>query len=223
MSVSLNNNVAQVNNIQPSKQPEKKTDEKSKSFPTKTAVILGTGLTALAAVGIYLTTRKKMPTSTINQSKTQDIIDEGVDKFGDKFKTIRDRVTGNWKERITYYSNGKEKAHNWYDGSISNISQSVTKEIGYFENGDIERLSTYKSGKKIKNIRYCSPENKQKYGQNIEIGAKYYPNGNKRFEMAQIPDFQIGTARVYDVDGNLIKERTFLTPKGKATGFKLEE
>ena len=222
MPVSMNN-VSQVNNTQPIKQQPKTTDEKTKSFPTKTAVIVGTGLTALAAVGIYLTTRKKMPTSTINQSKTQDIIDEGVDRFGDKFKTIRDRVTGNWKENITYYANGKEKSHNWYDGSISNISQSVTKEIGYFENGDIKHLSSYESGKTIKDIRYCSPENKQKYGQNIETGVKFYPNGNKRFEMCQQPDFPIGTAKLYDVDGNLIKERTFLTPKGKATGFKLDE
>ena len=75
----------------------------------------------------------------------------------------------------------------------------------------------------VRYSEYCSPEEKQKYGQNILLGAKYYPNGNKRFEMAQFPEFQIGTARLYDVDGNLIKERTFLTPKGKATGFKLEE
>ena len=67
MSVSLNNNVAQVNNIQPSKQPEKKTDEKSKSFPTKTAVILGTGLTALAqSVFISPLARKCLHLQLIN-------------------------------------------------------------------------------------------------------------------------------------------------------------
>ena len=223
MSVSLNNNVAQVNNTQPIKESEKKTDEKSKSFPTKTAVIVGTGLTALAAVGIYLTTRKKMPTSVANQSKTQDIIEEGVNFAGDKFKTIRDRATGNWKERITYYANGKEKAHNWYDGSCSDIDKTVTKEIDYFESGDIKHLSTYKSGKLVRYSYYCSPEEKQKYGQNIINGAKFYPNGNKMFEMYQHPDFQIGTAKLYDVDGNLIKEKTFLTKKGIATGFKIEE
>ena len=214
MSVSLNNNVAQVNNTQPIKQSEKKTDEKSKSFPTKTAVIVGTGLTALAAVGIYLTTRKKIPTS-----KTQDIIEKGVNSCGDKFKRIRDRATGNFKENITYYANGKEKSHIWYERNGTGISQNVV----YFENGDIKHLSSYESGKTIKDIRYCSPENKQKYGQNIETGVKFYPNGNKRFEMCQQPDFPIGTAKLYDVDGNLIKERTFLTPKGKATGYKIEE
>ncbi len=223
MSVSLNN-IAQVNNTQPTKPQEKKTDENPKSStPTKTLIAVGTGLTALAAVGIYLATRKKTPTSTTNQSKVQDIIEEGVNLAGDKFKRIRDRATGNWKEYITYYANGKEKVHSCYDGSSSNIDKTVTKEIGYFVSGDIQRLSTYKSGKMVRYSEYCSPEEKQKYGQNILLGAKYYPNGNKRFEMAQFPEFQIGTAKLYDVDGNLIKERTFLTPKGKATGFKLEE
>lgn len=63
MSVSLNN-VVQVNNAQPINQPTKKTDEKTKSFPTKTAVVVGTGLTALAAVGIYIATRGKTGKAT---------------------------------------------------------------------------------------------------------------------------------------------------------------
>lgn len=223
MSVSLNN-VSQVNNTQPTKPQEKKTDEKSRSFPTKTAVIVGTGLTALAAVGIYLTTRKKMPTSTINQSKTQDIIEEGVNLAGDKFKRIRDRATGNFKENITYYSNGKEKTHDWYNDSISDIDQSVTQKISFFENGDISTLSTYKSGKEIKTISYFPPEDKPKYGQNIFIGCKFHLNGNKRFEMSQLSsESPVRFAKLYDVDGNLIKERKFLTPYGKATGYKLGE
>lgn len=223
MPVSLNN-VSQVNNTQAIKQSEKKTDEKSKSFPTKTAVIVGTGLTALAAVGIYLTTRKKMPTATTNQVKIQniiedgqDIIEESVNRSGCKFKSIRDRVTGNKKKFIIDYNN-KGSEHFWFDGD-----ENVIKRISYSESGDIKQLLTYKSGKIIKRIAYCSPEEKQKYGQNIRVGMKYYPNGNVRFEIAQHPDSQIGTAKLYDVDGNLIKERTFLTPKGKATGFKLDE
>ena len=58
MPVSMNN-VSQVNNTQPIKQQPKTTDENTKSFPTKTAVVVGTGLAALAAVGIYLATKGK--------------------------------------------------------------------------------------------------------------------------------------------------------------------
>ena len=58
MPISMNN-VVQVNNTQPTKQQPKITDEKTKSFSTKTAVVVGTGLAALAAVGIYIATKGK--------------------------------------------------------------------------------------------------------------------------------------------------------------------
>lgn len=49
MSVSLNSNVAQVANAQPIKQPEKKTDEKSKSITsTQSKVLVGAGVAAVA-------------------------------------------------------------------------------------------------------------------------------------------------------------------------------
>lgn len=64
MPVSLNN-VSQVNNTQPIKQPTKKTDEKSKSLtPTQTNIAIGAGLTALAAIGIYFATRGRGAKST---------------------------------------------------------------------------------------------------------------------------------------------------------------
>ena len=214
MSVSLNN-VSQVNNTQPIKQPEKKTDDKTKSFPTETAVIVGTGLTALAAVGIYLTTRKRMPTT--NQAKMQDIIQEGVNNSGNKFKIIKDKATGKCKESITYYNNGKEHQHTWYN-------KDILKRIDYDENGDKEFLSIISSddsGKNIKKIHYYSPEEKQKYGMNIQTGSKYYPNGKIRLSLHQGPKFCY--AKLYDVDGNLVKERKFLSPYAKANGYKLKE
>lgn len=216
MPVSMNN-VAQVNNTQPINQQPKTTDEKTKSFSTKTAVVVGTGLAALAAVGIYLTTRKRMPTT--NQAKMQDIIQEGVNNSGNKFKIIKDKATGKCKESITYYNNGKEHQHTWYN-------KDILKRIDYDENGDKEFLSIISSddsGKKIKNIHYCSPEEKQKFGLNIQDGKKYYPNGKIRVLLHQVPNRSFGYAKLYDVDGNLVKERIFLTPFGKANGCKLEE
>lgn len=195
--------------------------EKGKTS-TKTKVLVGSGLTALAAIGIYLATRKKLP--TISQSpKIQDIVEEGV-FWGRPYKTIKDGKTGNVKERIDYYSNGKEQSHVWCDGSSSDPTKGVKKEIYYEENGDIRSMEEFmSSGNTSKYVKYVSSESSQKYGQKIFSGSKYYPNGQKRFEMTQ-PDFMdIGVAKLYDMDGNVIKERTFVSPFGKSRGYKLVE
>lgn len=195
--------------------------EKGKTS-TKTKVLVGSGLTALAAIGIYLTTRKKLPT-TSQSSKIQDIVEERV-IMGHPIKTIKDGKTGNVKERIDYYSNGKEQRHVWCDGSSSDPNKGVKKETYYEENGDIRSMEEFmSSGNTSKYISYVSSESSQKYGQKILSGSKYYPNGQKRFEMTQ-PDFMdIGVAKLYDMDGNVIKERTFVTPFGKSRGYKLVE
>ena len=195
--------------------------EKGKTS-TKTKVLVGSGLTALAAIGIYLTTRKKLPT-TSQSSKIQDIVEERV-IMGHPIKTIKDGKTGNVKERIDYYSNGKEQRHVWCDGSSSDPNKGVKKETYYEENGDIRSMEEFmSSGNTSKYISYVSSESSQKYGQKILSGSKYYPNGQKRFEMSQ-PDFMdIGVARLYDMDGNVIKERTFVSPFGKSRGYKLVE
>lgn len=102
------------------------------------------------------------------------------------------------------------------------IDKSVTKQIEYYENGDISQVTTYMSpGKKAKYVRYCTSEEKKEYGQNIVQGTKFYPNGKKRFEMVQLPFFDIGTAKLYDENGNLIKEKTFITKKGMKNNFDL--
>ncbi len=60
MSILLNTNVTQVVNTQSNSQPENKTTDKSKFLTsTQTKVAIGTGLAALAVVGIYLATRGK--------------------------------------------------------------------------------------------------------------------------------------------------------------------
>lgn len=193
--------------------------EKGKTS-TKTKVLVGSGLTALAAIGIYLTTRKKLPT-TSQSSRIQDIVEERV-IMGRPIKTIKDGKTGNVKEHIGYYSNGKEQCHVWYDGSSSDINKGVKKETYYEENGDIRSMEEFmSSGNTSKYVQYVSSESSQKYGQKILSGSKYYPNGQKRFEMMQ-PDFMdIGVAKLYDMDGNVIKERTFVSPFGKSRGYKL--
>lgn len=224
MPVSLNTNITNVTTHKTLPAPETKKEDVKESHktPTKTKVLVGSGLAALAAIGIYIATRKKVPTNA--QSKVQDIIKEGISPDGTQYKTIIDKKTGNWKENIYYNANGKERFHDWYDSTMQNfdINKSVTKKIQYYENGDIEQVTTYMSpGKKAKYVKYCTSETKKEYGQNIVLGMKYYPNGKKRFEMVQHPAFDIGTAKLYDENGNLIKEKTFVTKKGMKNNFDL--
>ena len=104
MPVSLNN-VSQINNTQLIKQQPKTTDENAKSFPTKTAVIVGAGLTALAAVGIYLATKGKVGKAvqqathntpeavqnTTNEVKTPNASSE-IETLKEKIKTLRQTI-----------------------------------------------------------------------------------------------------------------------------------
>ena len=85
MPVSMNN-VAQVNNTQPINQQPKTTDEKTKSFPTKTAVVVGTGLAALAAVGIYIATRGK------GAKATQEVATEMTHGSAEQLKNLQEQA-----------------------------------------------------------------------------------------------------------------------------------
>ena len=113
MPVSMNN-VSQVNNTQPIKQQPKTTDENTKSFPTKTAVIVGTGLTALAAVGIYLATKgkgakatQKAVTETVHntQEAVQNVTNEvktpnapsEIETLKEKIATLRQNIKTNYQ------------------------------------------------------------------------------------------------------------------------------
>ena len=85
MPVSMNN-VSQVNNTQPINQQPKTTDEKTKSFPTKTAVVVGTGLAALAAVGIYLATKGK------GAKATQEVATEMTHGSAEQLKNLQEQA-----------------------------------------------------------------------------------------------------------------------------------
>ena len=216
MAISPINNVNNIRNLSFGENKEKPGTEKKSQISTQTKVIVGTGLAALAAVGIYIATRGHSKMPNIKAKAVPDIIEEGIDMGGSKYKTIKDGISGNCKERISYFDNGKEHFHTWYDSSIADIDKSVTKKMQYSENGDIFAITSYMSpGKESKYIQYCSSVDAQKYGHKIFTGQKYYPNGEKRFEIVQFPGFDIGTAKLYDINGELIKERTFRLPKGR--------
>ena len=151
MPVSMNN-VSQVNNTQPSKQPEKKTDENPKSSTsTKTLVAVGTGLAALAAVGIYLATKgkgaKAVQQATHNtQEAVQNAANEvkapnapsEIETLKEKIATLRQTIKTNYQaerkelnknsaERLNSYDckqiGGKPKSEKDYDKVIRHLKE----------------------------------------------------------------------------------------------------
>lgn len=207
---SVNNN---IKNLSFGENKENTVAENKSRMTTQTKVLLGTTLAALAATGIYIATRGKVKVKT-NNKPLADIIEEGLSTNGDKFKIIKDSNNGNWKEQILYFDNGNVKFHNYYDSSINDINKSVTKEITYYENGDVYSITSYAApGKKSKYIHYNSSDDVEKYGFNIIEGTKYHNNGKMRFKMVHCPGMSDGLACSYDINGNLISERIIKTPK----------
>lgn len=151
MSVSGINNVAQTNNIQSTKTLEKKTEETSKtSNLTKTTVAIGAGVTALAAVGIYLATKGKGAKSTQETANTiKEMTVDAFKKDGNKFNkgkavtSTGEAYTGSishqtkdGKNIVREYENGVLKKSTKYDGE-NVLSQ---KEYNYDENGKISEI-----------------------------------------------------------------------------------
>ena len=157
MPVSMNN-VAQVNNTQPINQQPKTTDEKTKSFPTKTAVVVGTGLAALAAVGIYIATKGKGAKATQEvvqdigqnaQEATHAIKEMTVDAFkqaGNKFNkgkaltSTGESFTGS----ITHQTkDGKNITMEYVDGLLKKSTKMSS------DNKNVERMYNYNDENKL--------------------------------------------------------------------------
>lgn len=184
--------------------------EKGKSLNTTKYIAGATVLTALATIGIYALTKKSSKVSLKNKG---DIVEEFISPFsGTKQKLIKDRNNLNLKERISYFENGKEERHSYYDSSIKGKDEDrLLKEVLFNKDGELRLETLYsKPGIKYKDICYISSDEAQKIGRKIVTGTKYYPNGKPRFKFAHNPGMSMGVARLLDTNGNVIKER-FLT------------
>ena len=175
--------------------------EKGKSLNTTKYIAGATVLTALATIGIYALTKKL--------KNKGDIVEEFISPFGTKQKLIKDRNNSNLKERISYFENGKEKCHDYYDSSIKGKDEDrLLKEVLFEEDGELCSETLYsKPGMKYKYIHYIPSDEAQKIGRKIASGTKYYPNGKPRFKFAHISGMATGLARLLDTNGNVIKER----------------
>lgn len=169
MSVSLNN-VSQINNTQLIKQQQKTTDENAKSFPTKTAVIVGAGLTALAAVGIYLATRGKADKAVqqathntqeavqnaTNEVKTPNALSE-IETLKEKITTLRQTIKTNYQAERKELNKNSAKKLNSYDreqiGGKPKSEKDYDKVIRQLKEDNIEGYKLDEMNSVISNYR----------------------------------------------------------------------
>lgn len=245
MPVSLNNNVAQVNNIQQSKQPEKKTDEKSKFLtPTQTKVAVGTALTALAAVGIYLATKGK------GAKVAQETVTNSTQTAQEFANTVKENTVEAFKKAGNKFNKGKalNADGTGFSGTILNQTKDGAEVSLVYENGLINKSTKTKNGEKLLEKTY---KNRDAGSLNVSIidskGTKvdveYDSNkgilyryrrekdGTKNFIVKDLKKDKMlrenGTDFIYDKNGNKIAERdynhniTLYHPNGKVK-FKQE-
>ena len=156
MPVSMNN-VSQVNNTQSIKQQPKTTDEKTKSFPTKTAVVVGTGLAALAAVGIYLATKgkggKAVQQATHN---TQEAVQNVAQNAQEATNTIKEMTVDAFKQAGNKFNKGKAVTNTGeaFTGNITHQTKDGKKIVMEYENGLLNKSTKYDGENALSQKRY---------------------------------------------------------------------
>lgn len=245
MPVSLNNNVVQANNIQQSKQPEKKTDEKSKFLtPTQTKVAVGTALTALAAVGIYLATKGK------GAKVAQETVTNATQTAQESANTVKEYSVEAFKKAGNKFNKGKalNADGTGFSGTILNQTKDGAEVSLVYENGLIKKSTKTKNGEKLLEKTYKNRDDGSldvyivdskgtkvdvEYDSNegILYRNKIEKDGTKNFIVKDLKKDKIlkenGTSFIYDKNGNKIAERdynhniTLYHPNGKVK-FKQE-
>lgn len=159
MPVSLNN-VSQVNNTQAIKQPEKKTDEKSKFLtPTKTKIAVGTALTALAAVGIYLATKGK------GNKATQEAVTEAThniqETVPETVNTIKEMTVDAFKQAGNKFNKGKAVTSTGevFTGSLTHQTKDGKNIVREYENGVLKKATKYEGENVIDKKEYKYDKN----------------------------------------------------------------
>ena len=172
MPVSLNN-VSQVNNTQAIKQPEKKTDEKSNFLtPTKTKIAVGTALTALAAVGIYLATKGK------GNKATQEAVTEAThniqETVPETVNTIKEMTVDAFKQAGNKFNKGKAVTGTGevFTGSLTHQTKDGKNIVREYENGVLKKSTKYEGENVLSQKEY-------KYDENGKISEILLPNKHK--------------------------------------------
>ena len=172
MPVSLNN-VSQVNNTQAIKQPEKKTNEKSNFLtPTKTKIAVGTALTALAAVGIYLATKGK------GNKATQEVVTEAThniqETVPETVNTIKEMTVDAFKQAGNKFNKGKAVTSTGevFTGSLTHQTKDGKNIVREYENGVLKKSTKYEGENVLSQKEY-------KYDKNGKISEILLSNKHK--------------------------------------------
>ncbi len=140
MSISLNTNVTQVANTQTVKPSETKIDDKSKILtPTQTKVAIGTGLAALAAVGIYLATRGR------GAKPAENVINDVTQNVQETANTIKEMTVDAFKQGGNKFVKGKAitSTGESFTGSITHQTKDGKNIVSEYENGLIKKSTKY--------------------------------------------------------------------------------
>lgn len=162
MAISPINNVNNIRNLSFGENKEKQDTEKKPQISPQTKVIVGTGLAALAAFGIYIATRgrtKVKPNTNINkpvqpqQVKLTDeqLIDFNVEnkkflnKVQEKFKTeweqLKKLEDGKYVKKDNKYVPANENDSNYVE--VKHISKGLSyNSVTEFKNGKLKRVIT---------------------------------------------------------------------------------
>lgn len=128
MAIRPINNVNNITNLSFGENKEKPDTEKKSQISTQTKVIVGTGLAALAAVGIYIATRgmKSKNNEIINNSavKTlQDILNDVKSKFPNSY--IEQKTLKNGKKFLKV-SSDTPISHKYVFDNNDNLIYTIT-------------------------------------------------------------------------------------------------
>ena len=158
MSVSLNTNVTQVANTQTVKPSETKTDDKSKFLtPIQTKVAIGTGLAALAAVGIYLATRGR------SAKPAENVINDVTQNVQETANTIKEMTVDTFKQGGNKFVKGKAitSTGESFTGSITHQTKDGKNIVSEYENGLIKKSTKYDGDNILSQKEYNYNENGQ--------------------------------------------------------------
>ena len=200
MPVSMNN-VSQINNTQPSKQPEKKTDEKSKSSTsTKTLVAVGTGLAALAAVGIYLATKGK------GAKATQKAVTETVHNTQETASTVKEMTVDVFKQAGNKFNKGKAVTNTGeaFTGNITHQTKDGKKIVMEYKNGILQKSTKYDGENVLSQKRYYIYEDGS-IAINQDGDFIYRKIKNKTGKITLIQNQKQGLKRFYYDDNGTLK------------------
>ena len=228
MPVYLNKDVVLSVNTPKTSEPIKDSNDKTSSFPTSKVVILGSGLAALAAVGIYLARRGRggsgdMSVETFKKAGNKFVKGQALTKSGKKF-------TGN----ITHKTkDGKTIVMEYKDGFLQKSASSSGVVKDYTYSADKLRQVITTSGEKKSSLYLYSNQSVRQMADGSIVTVEKTGSGNLLQKMIHKPGSEINNEIKKYTNGKLVTSSTFFNdgrlsntlyhPDGKTKKLELED